>query len=113
MKTSSAKAKGRRCAQEVKEVMLAYAFWLKDDDIVVTPSGVTGPDLHLSPKAKETFPLAIECKNQESISIWAALDQAETHADHDEGLMPALFFKRNNSELYCALKAEDLMRLIK
>lgn len=112
MKTSSAKAKGRRCAQEVKEVMLAHAFWLKDDDIVVTPSGVTGPDLHLSPKAQEAFPFAIECKNQESISIWAALDQTETHADHDKN-MPVLFFKRNHSELYCALKAEDLMRILK
>jgi hypothetical protein len=108
MKTSSAKAKGKRCAQEVKELLLEYAL-LEDGDVVVTPSGVPGVDLHLSPLAFKEFPFAIECKNQESIQIWQALKQAESHQPG----IPTLFFKRNRSELYCALKASDLFQLLK
>jgi hypothetical protein len=81
---------------------------LEDADIVVTPSGVPGVDLHLSLKAFKEFPFAIECKNQESISIWAALKQAESRKPG----LPVLFFKRNHSELYVSLKASDLMSLL-
>lgn len=111
MRTSSAKAKGRRCGQEVKELFLALAPELEEGDVLVTPSGVTGPDLHLSPKAKTVYPFAIECKNQESIQIWKALEQSESHVSGDE--IPVLFFKRNRSKLYVALSADQFIRLLK
>jgi len=114
MKTKSAKAKGRRCAQEVKELLLKYAQDLQEDDILVTPSGVTGPDLHLSPKGKELYPFAIECKNQEKLNIWASLKQAISHATNGLRLpVPCLFFRKNNSDLYVSLKAEDFIWLIR
>lgn len=108
MKTSSAKAKGRRCSQEVKDLLLHHSPDLQDADLIVTPSGVPGVDLHLSPKAMEKYPFAVECKNQEALNIWASLAQAETHKPGT----PILFFKRNRSDLYCALKATDLMKLL-
>lgn len=110
MKTSSAKAKGRRAAAKVKEQFLTYAPDLKENDIVVTSSGVTGPDLTLSPAALERFPFVIEVKNQESISIWAALKQAEGHPGDQTKL---LCFTRNGAEMYCALKLEDLLTILK
>jgi hypothetical protein len=113
MKPHSSKAKGRRCAQAVKTILLEAAVDLRKDDIIVTPSGVTGPDLILSPRAKERFPMATECKNCEKISIWEALDQAKSHASGQNiGLEPILFFKRNRSELYAAVDAQFLIELI-
>lgn len=111
MKCSSAKAKGRRGAAEVKALLHKYALDLKDGDILVTPSGVTGPDLHLSPAAFAVFPFAVESKNQESVSIWKAFTQAEEHATSLDGSIPTLFFKRNRSELMVCLKAEDFIRM--
>lgn len=112
MKTSSAKAKGRRCAQEVRELLLKYAPELAAGDIYVTPSGVTGPDVGLSPHALGFYPFVIECKNQESIQIWKALEQAESHQDKEAPKTPLLFFRRNHSKLYVALEAEAFLRLV-
>lgn len=111
MRTSSAKAKGRRASQEVKDLLLAVLKDLQDGDIIVTPSGVTGPDLHLSPKASESFPFVIECKNQESIAIWSAIAQSQSHAKNTT-LKPVLFFKRNRSEMFVALRAEDFLKAV-
>lgn len=111
MRTSSAKAKGRRASQEIKELLLKYSNGLQDEDFIVTPSGVTGPDVHLSPAAKKQFPIVIEAKNQESISIWAALEQAKSHqTSWNES--PVLFFRRNRSVLYACLPAEDFVRIL-
>lgn len=110
MKTSSAKAKGRRCAKEVKDLMHFYDADLQDDDINVTSSGETGEDLKLSPRARQTYPLSIECKNVEKLNIWQALEQTESHVK--EGRLPILFFRRNRSKLYCTLEAKEFLALI-
>lgn len=110
MKTSSAKAKGRRCAQEVKELILRFfGTEMLEEDITVTPSGVTGPDLQFSPLAKGIIGLAIECKNVESLNVWKALEQAEGEARSG---IPALFFRRNRSKLYVAMEADIFLRIL-
>lgn len=117
MKTSSAKAKGRRACAEVKELLCKYAPDLNPDNITVTPSGCTGDDLYLSPKAREIYPWAIECKNTEAINVWKAFAQAEGHATvhrlNDLVMTPVLFFRRNRSELLCCLRAEDFLKLVR
>ena len=110
MKTSSAKAKGRRCSQEVKELILRFfGTEMREDDITVTPSGVTGPDLMFSPLAKGLLGLAIECKNVESLNVWKSLEQAENEGRHGT---PTLFFRRNRSKLYVALEAEEFLNIL-
>jgi hypothetical protein len=112
MRTSSAKAKGRRCCAEAKEAILkAFPGILTDDDIQVTPSGVTGEDLWLSTLARAVLPLAIECKNQEAMNIWKSLDQAEYHANKRIHSIATLIFKRNRSKLYVAMGLEDFLKL--
>jgi len=111
MRTSSAKAKGRRCAKEAIELMHKYAPSLKEGDMVATPSGVTGPDIQLSPAAKLEYPFAIECKNQESIQIWKAYEQAKSHEKLEE--LPLLIFKRNKSKIMVALEFEHLLMMLK
>jgi len=111
VKTSSCKAKGRRCSQDVKDLLILHANNLiHPDDIVVTPSGVTGPDVLFSPLASRMYPFIVECKNQERISIWEALKQSESHMrNQSNDKFPILFFKRNHSDLYVSLKADTFI----
>lgn len=108
MNIRSCKAKGRRAALEVKELLLRWADGIfKDGDVLVTPSSVPGKDLTLSPAALSRFPFAIEVKNQEKLNIWSAIEQAESHVDGSE--IPVVFFKRNHSEMYVVLKADQFL----
>lgn len=50
----------------------------------------------------------IECKNQESISIWACLEQARSQTSK----IPLLIFTRNQAKNYVALPFDDLCQLI-
>ena len=109
MKTSSAKAKGRRLQQKVRDLLLETFTELEPDDIRSTSMGVSGEDLQLSPAARKLIPFAIECKNQEKLNVWDSLKQAEENSgDYD----PVLIFKRNRSKIYATLQLDDLMRLL-
>jgi hypothetical protein len=110
MLTSSAKAKGRKLCQKVKEILLKWSPDLKPDDIIVTSSGDTGEDLKLSPHAREIYPYSIECKNQEKINIWESYEQAKTHSQ-DKPYIPLLVYSRNRSETMVTLSLEDFMKL--
>jgi hypothetical protein len=109
MKTASCKAKGRRLQAEIAQ-MISKVTCIpveKDGEIEGRPMGQTGRDIILRGRAKELFCFhGIECKNSEKINIWEALAQAETH-----GGKPIVFFKRNRSDTYVALKAEDFFEL--
>jgi hypothetical protein len=108
MKTRSAKAKGRRCSTEVRELFLKTNE-VAEQDIIVTPSGVNGPDLLFSLQSNSKYPFVIECKNCEKLNIWKALEQAENH-QRESGHEPVLFFKRNRSKIYVALDAEYFIK---
>jgi len=111
MNTSSAKSKGRRLQQYVRDKILALFPELTESEVRSTAMGQSGADILLSEKAKSLFPFNVEAKNQESLSIWKALEQSER--DRKEGSVPLLVFKRNRSDVYCALKFEDFMSLIR
>jgi hypothetical protein len=111
VKTSSAKAKGRRACAELAAALYAHAPSLQPGDIEVTSSGATGEDLKLSPAARKIYPFAIEVKNQEALNIWASLDQAKTHVSQRQ-VFPLLAFKRNKSEMYVAMSLADFLLLL-
>lgn len=97
----------------MRERLLSWCPDLEAGDIAVTPSGVTGPDLYQSPAAQKIYPIAWEMKNQESLNIWAALEQAEGHAKGTE-LRPVVAFTRNRAgKTYVALDLEDLLWLMR
>ena len=109
MKTSSAKAKGRRLQQKVRDLLLETFTELEPDDIRSTSMGVSGEDLQLSPAARKLIPFAIECKNQEKLNVWDSLKQAEENSgDYD----PVLIFKRNRSKTYAVVNIEKFIELI-
>ena len=121
MRPQSAKAKGRRLQQEVRDAVLAAFPQLKPDDVRSTSMGAGGADLLLSPAAQWVFPFYVECKNQESLNIWAALEQAEMGAFKDSLVfdrpishsIPLVVFRRNATKPYVAFAFNDFMELLK
>lgn len=110
MKTRSAKSKGRRLQNQIKELLLESFKELEPDDIRSAIMGETGEDIKLSPAARRQIPYSFECKNQEKINIWESLNQAE---ENSGDYPPVLIFKRNRSKTYAVLELEDFIDLIK
>ena len=109
MKTRSAKAKGRRLQNKIRDLLLEEFNELEPDDIRVAIMGETGEDIKLSPAARKQIPYSFECKNQEKLNIWDSLSQAEENAgDYD----PVLIFKRNRSKTYAVINIEKFIELI-
>ena len=108
---SSRKAKGRKLQNEVRDRLLKlYEGTLEPDDVRVALMGESGEDIKLSPLARKYFPYSTECKNQEKLNIWGALQQAEENAK--PGTAPLLVFRRNHSKTYVTLNFEDFLKLI-
>ena len=112
MNPRSAKAKGRRLQNTVCELLREhFKDELEPDDLRPAIMGEPGEDIKRSPLAKRLLPFSFECKNQEALSIWSALAQAEGNCP--EGDIPTLVFKRNHSETYVTLKFDDFLKLLK
>ena len=110
MKTRSAKNKGKRLQNDVRDLLLEPFKEFEPDDVRSTTMGDSGEDVLLSPAARKLFPFSVECKNQEKLNIWSSLEQAETNAGPH---IPLLVFKRNRSKTYAVLELEDFIDLIK
>ena len=111
MKTRSAKNKGKRLQNSVRDILLeTFKDQLESDDIKSAVMGDSGEDIQLSPAARKLIPYSIECKNQEKLNIWSALEQAEENSGVSK---PVLIFKRNRSKTYAVLEMKDFIDLIK
>ena len=108
MKTSSAKAKGRRFQQWVRDQLIEQLD-IHPEDIESRSMGAGGEDLIMARAARSKFPYSIECKNQEKLNIWESLKQAE---ENSGDYPPILVFKRNRSKTYVTLELEDFLKLI-
>lgn len=106
----SRKAKGRKLQQAIRDALLSKAPFLTENDVRSTSMGASGTDILLSESALKVYPFAIECKAQESIQIWKALEQSESNANEKQRAL--LCFKRNRSETYVALKLSDFLDLL-
>ena len=62
IKTSSAKNKGRKLQQWTRDRILELVPTLEPDDVKSTSMGAGGEDVQLSPAARKSVPLTIECK---------------------------------------------------
>ena len=92
MKTQSAKAKGRRLQQWVRNLLIEE-LEVHPEDIESRSMGAGGEDLIMARAARKKFPYSIECKNQESINIWKSYEQAKENSGEYE---PIVVLKRNN-----------------
>ena len=105
----SAKAKGRRLQNFLRDELKKAFPALRDDDIKSQTMGMCGEDIVLSPAAQDAIGYSFECKNKERLDLWASLEQAE---DNCNGREPILVFKRNRSKTYVALDVNHFLELI-
>ncbi len=110
MLTSSAKGKGRKLQQFVRDKILEYFPELKPDDVISTSMGNQGEDVTLSPRARELLPISIECKNRKAFAIYKDYLQSEHNC---KGFEPVLVIKQNRSEPLAVIDLEYLLDLIK
>ena len=109
MKSRSAKNKGKRLQNNVRDLILEKFNQLEPDDVRSITMGDSGEDILLSPAARRLFPYSVECKNQEKLNIWSSLEQAE---ENSGDYPPVLIFKRNRSKTYVTIELEEFMKLI-
>ena len=108
MTPQSAKAKGRKLQKWFRQ-RLIDTLKLHPDDVESRSMGAGGEDIMLSTKARNMFPYSVECKNQESLNVWKAFEQAE----HNSGVyQPLLIIKRNRKEPLAVVEANHFMELI-
>lgn len=109
MKTQSAKAKGRKLQQLVRD-FIRETFELSENDVVSTSMGAQGIDVQLSDKARELFPFAVECKSYARIAVYQWWKQAK---DNAKELSPLLVIKQNRSEPLVIISMQTFRNLIK
>ena len=109
MKTRSAKNKGKRLQNKVRDLLLETFKQLEPDDIRSITMGESGEDILLSPAARKLIPYSFECKNQEKLNIWSSLEQAE---ENSGDYPPVLIFKRNRSKTYVTIELDEFLKLI-
>ena len=107
MKTQSAKAKGRRLQQHVRDVLIEQ-LEIHPEDIESRSMGAGGEDLIMARAAREKFPYSIECKNQEKVNVWSAYEQAESNC---KGYEPVVVIKKNRKKPLVVIDAEYFVKL--
>mgnify|MGYP003108999069 CR=1 len=107
MKTSSAKAKGRKLQQWFTD-LLVNALGLDKDDLESRPMGSQGEDIIMGKQSRDRFPYSIECKNQERVNVWNAYDQA---SENCKGYEPLVVIKKNRTKPLVVIDAEHFVKL--
>ena len=110
MKSRSAKNKGKRLQNQVRDLILEKFQQLEEDDVRSTTMGDSGEDVLLSPAARKLFPFSVECKNQERLNLWEAYSQAESNCGDYQ---PIVFLKKNNHKPLVLVDADYFVELHK
>jgi len=109
MKTSSAKAKGRRLQQKFMQLLIEKLD-IDPEDIESRSMGAGGEDLIMSKAARSKFPFSVECKNQERLNVWSAWEQA----NGNKGIYdPLVVIKKNGVDPLVVLDAKVFMEYVR
>jgi len=110
IKPSSAKAKGRRHQQWVRDQILELFPKLEPDDVRSTSMGAGGEDVQLSPAARKLFPYSVECKALKQIGVYKFIEQAESNCPANAE--PLAIIKADRRKPLAVLDAEHFFKLI-
>lgn len=80
IKTSSAKGKGRKFQNHVRDTLLKRFDWLEEGDVGSCSMGSSGEDIPMSPLGRKTLPVSIECKKTRKHPGMAEMKQARANA---------------------------------
>jgi hypothetical protein len=107
MNPSSAKAKGRRLQQWVRDKLIEM-LEVHPEDIESRSMGAGGEDLIMARAARLKFPHSIECKNVEKLNIWEAYEQASANCNDYQ---PIVVIKKNGKKPLVVVDAEYYIQL--
>jgi hypothetical protein len=107
MRVQSAKAKGRRLQQWVRDKLIEMLH-IHPEDIESRSMGAGGEDLIMARAARQKFPHSIECKNVEKLNIWDAYEQASANCGDYE---PIVIMKKNGKKPLVVVDAEYYIQL--
>lgn len=113
MKTSSAKAKGRRLQQAIRDALrdIGKHYGLEPDDIESRGMGQNGVDIILSPAAFRVFNLDIEAKNVEKLNVPATFfEHFKKYAERPA--LKILVHSKNRSEPLVTFRWEDFLEIL-
>ncbi len=111
MKTRSAKAKGRKLQDFVRDIFRdIFRDKLQKEDIESRQMGGSGTDVIFTPAAKKLIPFDIECKNTQKFNRNSTLKQAENNSQHDR--IPLVIFSKNNEDVYTIISLNSLIKLL-
>ena len=102
MNPSSAKAKGRRLQQWMRDKLIEMLD-VHPEDIESRSMGAGGEDLIMARAARKKFPMSIECKNVEKLNIWDAYEQASANCGDYQ---PIVVMKKNGKKPLVVVDAE-------
>ena len=112
IKTSSAKAKGRRlqqwCCAQISRI--TDTPWGADEEIASREMGQAGTDVRLTRRLRKLFPFSVECKWQESWSVPAFIKQAKANRLPDTDWL--LVLRRKRHEPIAVIDAELFFWLV-
>ena len=109
MKARSAKNKGKRLQNILRDKLIELYPTLKDD-IGSQIMGVTGEDIVLTPHARALIPYSFECKNVEKLNVWKSFEQCKTNAGD---LTPILVIKKNRQTPKVVMELDDWLEIIR
>jgi len=109
MKTQSAKAKGRRLQQWMRDILIER-LEIHPEDIESRSMGAGGEDLIMARAARERFPFSVECKNQEKLNVWESYKQAAANAKgvHE----PIVVIKKNGEKPLVVIDAVAFVDMV-
>lgn len=110
IKPSSAKAKGRKHQQWVRDKILDLFPNLEPDDVRSTGMGQGGEDIQLSPAARKLFPYSVECKSLKAIGVYKFMEQAQ--ANCPSKAEPIAIIKSDRQKPLAVIDAEHFFELI-
>ena len=109
MKPQSAKAKGRKFQQQVRDKLIEQ-LEIHPEDIESRSMGAGGEDLIMARAARQKFNFSIECKNVERLNVYEAYEQASANSGDYE---PVLFMKKNRKKPLVVVDADYFISLFK
>jgi len=109
MKPQSAKAKGRKFQQQVRDKLIEQ-LEIHPEDIESRSMGAGGEDLIMARAARQKFPMSIECKSVERLNVYEAYEQASANSGDYE---PVLFMKKNRKKPLVVVDADYFISLFK
>lgn len=112
MTPQSAKAKGRKLQQYVRDKILEYFPKLAKEDVRSTGMGQQGADIQFSKFAQDALGIAVECKSYERIHVYQWYWQAVDHAKQNN-LEPVVVIKQNNAPPLAVVDLDYFMSLLR